>query len=1220
MNTLTMMSLNRLRKLFVLLTVLLLAACGGEGDPALPGGGNADIVTVTSVNIEESGIDIPLGGGYGLSVEVTYIDSDGFARTTNIPSVLSWYSSNDTIVSVTDNGVVNGLQADAIGQTITATLGGVSDTVNVTVTDKALSTLEVKPTNTYLPLVGMSQQMQAIAHFDDMTTLNVTSQTEWSDDDLMDATIQLSSQGVATAVADGGPVTITGTYSGQNHDASLTVGNPNVSVRQIDLTPADLDIAKGLTQRYRAIATLDDFSTVDITSLATWSVDKDSSGTTVASFGSGANIGELSALEESDSTVNVTAELHGVEGVGTLDVTNARLDSVVIDPTLKRTVVGAPPFLYAVYGTFSDGSSEDVTGETTFTSSNPSVMEFIGGKYANPKMVGVSKITASTTVNGITQTAQALYEVTNEVLSVQDLRTEPSSLTLPLGGSAAIQVIATLNTQAEHDVTSLINTTDWSSSDPYVAYKAAADTYTIETGDTTGTADLTVNFAGQSATLAVTTNAAALESITLDPISQALAQGMTGQDYDVTGHYTDGTMSPLDNTTDLNWSSSDGEVTVVDGGVTVSSTATPGTPVTITAIDEHGSGITGQAVVNVIPAQVTQLDITPLSDTMVEGGRKAMTATATLSNGSTLDVSSLVDWTVDSTYLSVNGKGVITAISTTGTPTKINASLPNGGLDASQEAEMTITAASTINLSVVPKNVTLAKGMTKQYVAWGAMSNGQNAPIQANWATGDTSIAEISTQGVLTARAVGTTTVTATDPQNTSMQATTSVTVSQAQVDPSTLTLSPSTVTVQVGKVAQTTAEVTLTDGTTVVDVTDNISLNVTPGTGNAQGLEDGWIHGTATGDASAIASLGTANSNSIDITINPAVNLDRIEVSPQTQQIEESTTGQPLVVTAYYDDNTDVDVSNQASFHDPKGLVTFTDNVPTALTTLGTTTVNIVYTEGNITKTTTAGITVTAGIAPPDGLRIEPATKLMQVGTTHDFKVYGTYNNGAPEVDLTGQATLVDKNGSRTVTIDESTGKVTADAEGNTILEAAYSALTSQSYLETLSAIPLDGCQVNGVAYSTLSDGTKVLCPLTKGQADLMGLSYDVVIDSPTNPNILPSLVGLYAGDDQAAYCSSVTIEGLTWEAGTRDQYFQFTKEYNTGGIPLVGIVNGAMSWEYTDIPGQFILYVFMGADNGNFFFHNFDFTRGEFDIYGMVDSTNLGNNNGQPFCVSTP
>ncbi|CAK1787338.1 hypothetical protein VCRA2110O318_150026 [Vibrio crassostreae] len=1051
---------------------------------------------VTSVNIVEPKIDIPLNSGYSLNVEVTYIDLDGFARTTDMPLVLNWQSTDETIVAVSDDGEVSGLQEDAVGQTITASLSGISDTVTVTVTDKALTSLEVKPNNTDLPLVGMSQQMQAVAHFDDMTTLDVTSQASWDDDDTSNQILTLSEQGLATAVADGGPVTITGEYDGQSASADMTVGNTNVSVTQINLLPVDLDITKGLTERYQAIAMLDDNSTVDVTSLVKWNVEKDSAGKEVARFGAGDNDGVLSAIEKSTNTVNVMAELNGLDALGTLDVLDARLKSLNINPSLKRTAAVALPFEYAVEGVFTDDSKADVTDLTTFTSSDPAVVTFIGGKYAKPVAPGVATITASSTVGGVTQTAEALYEVTDVDLSLQKLRVEPSSLTLPMGDSAPVQVIGTLNTLDEHDVTSLIPHTNWTSNASNVAYKATGDTYTIATGDTQGTTNLKVTADGITASLSVTTTAAALESITLSPVSQTLSQGMSHV-YIATGHYTDGTTATLDNSADLDWTSSDAGVTVMNGVVSVTATA-PGTAVSIEATDKQGSGIAGHAVVHVIPASVTQLDITPLTETTVVGGQKAMTATATLSNGNTLDVSSLVDWTVDSSYLSVDSKGVITGVAETTPTTLVGASIPNGGLDAVQEAEVTVDAATLINMSVLPNNVTLAKGLTKQYIAYGSTSDGQNMEVDVDWSTGDNLIADIDTAGLLTAVGVGATTVTATDP-DTGLTDTVAITVSGAQVDPSSLTLSPSTITVQEGKIAPTTAEVTLTDGTTVVDVTDNIGLNVTPGSGSAQGLADGWLRGITAGDATATASLETMVSNTIDIDVTPSVQLASIDVAPATQDIEESTVGQPLVVTARYDDNSTLDVSTLATFTDPNTYVTFTDNVPTAGTTIGSTTVDVSYTEGSTTVTATADINVTAATPPVDRIEITPNGQVIEINTegAMPYTVNAYYSSDpTTPVDVTNDpATSITFDGTYVVAFDKATGRATAggtvsDAHNTGYLEANYGGKVTRVDGHVSAGAPPDACNTKGIR-SVAVGKYRMSCPLTVAEADARGISY---------------------------------------------------------------------------------------------------------------------------------
>ena len=79
----------------------------------------------------------------GTTLQLTATGHYSDATTPDISSVATWTSTNSTIASVDNTGVVTGRKPGTV--TITATLNGISDSTTITVANHTLQTLVVTP-------------------------------------------------------------------------------------------------------------------------------------------------------------------------------------------------------------------------------------------------------------------------------------------------------------------------------------------------------------------------------------------------------------------------------------------------------------------------------------------------------------------------------------------------------------------------------------------------------------------------------------------------------------------------------------------------------------------------------------------------------------------------------------------------------------------------------------------------------------------------------------------------------------------------------------------------------------------------------------------------------------------------------------------------------------------------------------------------------------------
>lgn len=145
-----------------------------------------------------------------------------------------------------------------------------------------------------------------------------------------------------------------------------------------------------------------------------------------------------------------------------------------------------------------------------------------------------------------------------------------------------------------------------------------------------------------------------LNNITVAPASVFLVKGDTKQ-FTANGTTVDGTSKDV--TATATWtSSSDSNATVAAGLVKAESAGTA----TITASQD---GVTANGNVIVGASELNSLAISPTVPTVATGSKVQLTATGTLADNTTVNLSSAAAWSSDSTgNATVNSNGVVTGV------------------------------------------------------------------------------------------------------------------------------------------------------------------------------------------------------------------------------------------------------------------------------------------------------------------------------------------------------------------------------------------------------------------------------------------------------------------------------------------------------------------------------------------------------------------------------
>jgi trimeric autotransporter adhesin len=248
-----------------------------------------------------------------------------------------------------------------------------------TTSEVTLKSLSISPPTSKI-LVGASQQFTVTGYYSNDSQRDLTASAKWTSVQPTIATI--SSAGMAVTLQ-AGKATITAASGSVSISATLTVSAP--SLVSLSLSPSTATIAKGDTQQFTVTGTFNNQSTKDLTSQAVWGA----SAAKVASINSS---GLATARTVGTTTITVTSG--SASGTGTLTVTPPVLTAIAITPADSSIGLGTTEQL-STLGTFSDGSTQDLTASTAWASARPGVATIAKSGLATSWSIGTAKVTGS---------------------------------------------------------------------------------------------------------------------------------------------------------------------------------------------------------------------------------------------------------------------------------------------------------------------------------------------------------------------------------------------------------------------------------------------------------------------------------------------------------------------------------------------------------------------------------------------------------------------------------------------------------------------------------------------------------------------------------------------------------------------------------------------------------------------------------------------------------
>lgn len=605
---------------------------------ALSGSAPLEVRVADLLSIEVSPYDISVSTGEFQGMRVTGRLSDNTKQDLTYKVV--WSSSNEAIAKV-GNVWPNFAKVEGVSPgvaMITATFGGLSASVAVTVNNSTLSRIEVSPFNNDI-MQGTNMRFYATAIYSDGRKVDVTYQTAWSSS--ASGIVNIRNDASNMALADGvsaGLATITGNYvdaQGVLHTDSVDMNVTAGVYNGFELSTDFIKNNVGHHYSLRALAFYNTDRKQDITNQISW---KSSNPSAVRVSPSGRVTGVVTGSATVSGTFNGT----------TLSVPVTVLPAVVpayltITPSTKDIPLGQQYRLRAVV-TYTDGSEKDVSLDTLWLSTQPTVAP-IGNNW--PGIATVTALsTGNTTIGGFYKGLHDSVSVFVNTSTLTAVNVTAPQASLPASLGQRYTATAVYSDGSQYDVSSKAV---WSSDNLAAARigNGGISNAKMASFSPGGVVNISASFGGMITPSTFTANNVALVDIEITPTTLSMPLKMD-QYYRATGVYSDGSRVTLSNQ-DVVWRSSDQLNAPIGNAAWLNNARVYGMSPTLASISAHYKGVQSSvpSSLTVTGATLVDIQITPLAATILTTGEQLYTAYGTYSDGTTQNLTYKVIWLSD---------------------------------------------------------------------------------------------------------------------------------------------------------------------------------------------------------------------------------------------------------------------------------------------------------------------------------------------------------------------------------------------------------------------------------------------------------------------------------------------------------------------------------------------------------------------------------------------
>jgi len=489
-----------------------------------------------------------------------------------------------------------------------------------------LETISIAPANPALAK-GESMQLDATGNYSDGHQESLTDSVAWTSSET--AIVEIDQNGKVTGMGEGA-TKVSAALNGVTGTTYVTIGAP--ALVGISVTPNPSSLPLGESEQLVATGAYSDGSSQNITQTATWS----SSGTAIASVSIS---GSVQATGIGNATISATSG--SVTGNAAVTVAQAVLLGIAVSPSASSLPLGESEQLTAT-GKFSDGTQQDLTQSVTWAASGTGIVTVSATGSVLGAAVGAAVVTAT---QG-TVTGNASVAVGQAALL--SLAVTPNNFSLPLDESQQLAATGTFSDGSTQDLTQVVT---WASSATGTASVSPAGAVHA---NAIGSATISATAGAISGSSAVTVGQAALVSIAVSPNGSSLPVGESEQ-LTATGTYSDGSTQNLSQS--ATWASSAMAIATANPGGSVVANAVGSATISATV-----GSISGSASLNATAPVIVSIDVEPATMSIILGNTGQLKATATWSDGTTQDVTSVASWSsTPAGMVDVSASGLVTA-------------------------------------------------------------------------------------------------------------------------------------------------------------------------------------------------------------------------------------------------------------------------------------------------------------------------------------------------------------------------------------------------------------------------------------------------------------------------------------------------------------------------------------------------------------------------------
>lgn len=588
---------------------------------------------VRAVQLTPGSFQLPKGLTRQLVATAVLTDS----TTRDVTEQAAWSTSQAAVASVGNTAGGKGLVTGhgIGGATVAAAIEGVSGSAAVTVTAATVASLQVTPSNPSVPL-GNTLQFTATAVLSDGSNQNLTASAVWMSSNTGVATIgnASGSKGRATPVSTG-TTTVEASF-GDAHASTLLTVTDAVLVG-IEVTPTDAKLAKNFSLQYSATGLYSDGSTRDITAEVSW---RSSNGNAAEVGDSQGSKGLAAGIAAGETTV--VARWATVEGATRLIVTDATLSKLDVTPVSAGVPKGLGRQFQAT-GTFSDNSTQDLTEQVTWSSSDVNVATVSNARGERGQAATLAKGSATIKAVRNNVAAQAALTVTDAAL--EKIEIVPTEQTVCVEAQQQYSATGTYTDGSTQNITAEVT---WTSGDTSIATVSnASGSKGAAKAVGAGVVGITATHAASAkrTTAQLTVKAGTLQALVLTPDNATLPR-FFWRNYTVTGEFSD--CPNRDVTREVTWSSSNSTLASISNAAGEKGRVL-GRESGVVSIRAEQGAVSASTALTVVDEILAGIDVTPKNDTIGGGQSLQFTATGRFSDNSTLNVTEQVNWASSNT-------------------------------------------------------------------------------------------------------------------------------------------------------------------------------------------------------------------------------------------------------------------------------------------------------------------------------------------------------------------------------------------------------------------------------------------------------------------------------------------------------------------------------------------------------------------------------------------